>query len=154
MAATTLLIVDDEQAFTEIIAQRLTKRGFSIKTAADGMTALRQLQEDETIEVVILDVAMPGMSGIETLQAIKSQHALTEVIMLTGHATVDTAVEAIKLGSFNYLIKPCEMEDLIFHVQEALKRKRGRETRILEVRMKPYISQEQRAEMIASILQD
>ena len=64
--------------------------------------------------------------------------------MLTGHATVDTAVEAIQLGAFNYLMKPCEIDDLVFHIQEALKRKRGREARILEVRMTPYLSRERR----------
>lgn len=153
MAAITLLIVDDQQDFIEILAQRLVKRGYTVKTATDGGTALRQLQDDETIEVVILDVAMPGMSGIETLQAIKSHHTLIEVIMLTGHATVDTAVDAIKLGAFNYLTKPCEIEDLIFQVQEAVQRKRAREAGILEVRMKPYLSQEKRAEMIAAILE-
>lgn len=154
MAAITLLIVDDQQDFIEILSQRLVKRGYTVKTATDGRTAIKQLQDDETIEVVLLDVAMPGMSGIETLQAIKNHQALIEVIMLTGHATVDTAVEAIKLGAFNYLTKPCEIEDLISHVQEAVQRKRAREASILEVRMRPYLSQEKRAEMIAAILEE
>ncbi len=154
MTPPTLLIVDDEPAFIEILAQRLAKRGYTVKTALDGRTAIRQLQDDDTIEVVILDVAMPGMSGIETLTAIKKNHALIEVIMLTGRATVDTAVEAIKLGAFNYLLKPCEIEDLIFHTQEAVKRKRDRRARILEVRMTPYLSQKRRQEMIAAILED
>jgi DNA-binding NtrC family response regulator len=154
MSATTLLIVDDEQAFTEILCQRLTRRGFIIKTATDGRAALRQLQEDSSIEVVILDIAMPGMNGIETLRAIKKDHALTEVIMLTGQATVDTAVESIKTGAFNYLLKPCEIEDLLAHIEEALKRKREREARILEIRMTPYISPEKRREMIDAILEE
>ena len=154
MSATTLLIVDDEQAFTEILCQRLTRRGFIIKTATDGMMALRQLQEDTSIEVVILDIAMPGMNGIETLKAIKKDHALTEVIMLTGQATVDTAVESIRIGAFNYLLKPCEIEDLLANIEEALKRRREREARILEIRMTPYISPEKRHEMITAILEE
>lgn len=154
MSATTLLIVDDEQAFTEILCQRLTRRGFIIKTANDGRVALRQLQEDPLIEVVILDIAMPGMNGIETLKAVKKDHALVEVIMLTGQATVDTAVDSIRIGAFNYLLKPCEIEDLLAHIKEALKRKREREAKILEIRMTPYISPEKRHEMIAAILEE
>ena len=152
MPAIPLLIVDDEPAFTEILAQRLSKRGFAVKTAADGGTALRQLQDDQTIEVVILDVAMPGMDGIETLNAIKKDHALIEVIMLTGRGTVETAVEAIRLGAFNYLLKPCEIEDLLAQLEEAMKRRRDRQAKILEVRMTPYLSPEKRQEMIAAIL--
>ena len=153
MTPVTILIVDDEQSFTEILAERLGKRGFATKTAEDGGTALRMLQEDGTIELVLLDIAMPGMSGIETLNEIKKNHPLIEVIMLTGHATVDTAVESIKLGAFNYLLKPCGIEDLLAHIQEAMKRKRDREARILEVRMTPYLSPEKRKEMIAAILE-
>ncbi len=152
MTPVSLLVVDDEQAFTELLAQRLQKRGFTARTAADGRTALDVLRQ-ETIEVVILDIAMAGMNGIEILKALKNSHPLIEVIMLTGNATVDTAVEAIRLGAFNYLMKPCEIDDLVFHIQEALKRKRGREARILEVRMTPYLSRERRDEMIAAILE-
>jgi DNA-binding NtrC family response regulator len=152
MPPISLLIVDDEREFAEIIAQRLNKRGFIATTADSGETALGCLHDD--IDVVLLDVVMLGMDGIETLSAIRHNHPLIEVIMLTGQATVDTAVEAIKLGAFNYLIKPCEIDDLVSHVEEALKRKRNRESRILEVRMKPYLSEEKRKEMIAEILEN
>jgi len=152
MPPISLLIVDDEQEFAEIIAQRLNKRGFIATTADSGETALRCLHDD--IDVVLLDVVMLGMDGIETLNAIRHNHPLIEVIMLTGQATVDTAVRAIKLGAFNYLIKPCEIDDLVSHVEEALKRKRDRESRILEVRMKPYLSEEKRKGMIAEILEN
>jgi DNA-binding NtrC family response regulator len=151
MSPISLLIVDDEQEFTEIIAQRLRKRGFTVTTAINGETALGCLQD--SIDVVVLDVAMPGMNGIETLNAIRDHHPLVEVIMLTGQATVDTAVEAIKRGAFNYLMKPCEIDDLVFHIEEALKRKRDRESRILEIRMMPYLSAEKRKEMMAEILE-
>jgi DNA-binding NtrC family response regulator len=153
MQPITILIVDDEYAFTEILAQRLGKRDFIVRTAVDGEAALKWLQDDEKIEVVILDIAMPGMNGIETLKTMKKDHPLIEVIMLTGQGAVDTAVEAIKLGAYNYLLKPCELEDLAICIQEALKRKRDREAKILEVRMKPYISKEERQEMIDDILE-
>ncbi len=148
---TRLLLVDDEQAFLEIMAQRLQKRGFAVATAADGATALQQL-EASPVDVVILDVAMPGMNGIETLLAIKAQSPLVEVIMLTGQATVTSAVAAIRQGAFNYLKKPCEIDDLIAQVGDALQRRRTKESRILEVRMTPYLSRARRDELIAAIL--
>lgn len=154
MAPISLLIVDDEQEFTEIMAQRMRRRGFAVTTAIDGKSAIRCLNDIDGIEIVVLDLAMPGMNGIETLNIIKTDHPLVEVIMLTGQATVDTAVESIRQGAFNFLIKPCEIDDLISHIQGALKRKQDRETRILEVRMTPYLSAEKRKEMIAAILED
>ena len=150
MPPISLLIVDDEQEFTEILAQRLRKRGFAATTATDGESAVGCL---EGIDIVILDVAMPGMNGIETLNAIKKRHPLVEVIMLTGQATVGTAVEAIRLGAFNYLMKPCEIEDIVFHIEQALQHRRDREAKILEVRMTPYLSPAKRREMIADILE-
>lgn len=151
--AISLLLVDDEQVFLDIMAQRLKRRGFSVLTAEDGETALRHLQTG-AIDVVVLDVAMPGMSGIETLQAIKERHPLIEVVMLTGQATVATAVEAIRQGAFNYLKKPCEIDDLLAQINNALLRRRDREARILEVRMKPYLASDKRDEMIAAILKE
>lgn len=151
--AISLLLVDDEQVFLDIMAQRLKRRGFTVTTANDGETALSHLQAG-AIDVVVLDVAMPGMSGIETLQAIKKQQPLIEVVMLTGQATVATAVEAIRQGAFNYLKKPCEIEDLLAQINNALLRRREREARILEVRMKPYLASDKRDEMIAAILKE
>lgn len=151
--AISLLLVDDEKVFLDIMAQRLKRRGFTVTTADDGATALRHLQAG-VIDVVVLDVAMPGMSGIETLQAIKKQQPLIEVVMLTGQATVATAVEAIRQGAFNYLKKPCEIEDLLAQINNALLRRREREARILEVRMKPYLASAKRDEMIAAILKE
>ncbi|MGB5232908.1 MAG: response regulator [Desulfoprunum sp.] len=150
-SATSLLLVDDEIEFTEIMAQRLHKRGFPITTATEGATALRRLEE-HAIDVVILDVAMPGMNGIDILNAIGERQPLVEVIMLTGQATVGTAVEAIRHGAFNYLKKPCEIEDLIAQIDSAMDRRMERQKKVLEVRMTPYLSPERRAEMISAIL--
>ena len=154
MELTAILVVDDEQAFTEILAQRLGKRGFAVKTAVDGHTGLKLLAEDELIEVVVLDIAMPGMDGIETLKAMKKERPLVEAIMLTGQATVNTAVEAIKQGAFNYLLKPCDIEDLSAFIEEAAAHRRSRQAKILDVRMTPYLSSEKREELIAAILKE
>jgi DNA-binding NtrC family response regulator len=149
-----ILVVDDEQAFTEILAQRLGKRGFAVKTATDGNTGLRLLMDDESIEVVILDIAMPGMDGIETLKTMKKDRPLVEAIMLTGKGTVNTAVESIKWGAFNYLQKPCNIEDLCVFIEEAVKHRRNRQAKILDVRMTPYLTAEKREELIAAILKE
>lgn len=154
MAPISILVVDDEREFTEILAQRLGKRGYAVKTAPDGATALKVLEDDESIEIVVLDIAMPGMNGIDTLKAMKNANPLLEIIMLTGQATVDTAVEAIKQGAFNYLSKPCEIDDLNAFIEQALSHKRSREAKILDVRMTPYISKQKRQELIAAILQE
>ena len=146
----TLLLIDDEPEFTEIMGKRLQKRGFVVKSANNGESALAQL--DDSIACVVLDVAMPGMSGLATLKAIKARRPLVEVVMLTGHGTVGTAVEAIKMGAFNYLLKPCELEDLVHQITQALVRRQSREDKILEVRMTPYLAPQKREEMIAAIM--
>jgi DNA-binding NtrC family response regulator len=86
-------------------------------------------------EVVILDVKMPGMDGIEALQTIKRKVPLVEVIMLTGHATVESAIEGMKMGAFDYLLKPCDMDHLIAKVSEAAARKRHQEEKIINARI-------------------
>ncbi len=151
---TPLLIVDDEQAFTEILAQRLGKRGFAVTIAADGLLGLQLLEGDETLEVVVLDIAMPGMDGITTLKAMKKVRPLVEVIMLTGQGNVATAVESIKWGAFNYLVKPCAIEDLTVCIENAVTHRKEREKKILDVRMTPYLSTKKREELIAALLKE
>ena len=154
MEPLAILVVDDEQDFSKLLAARLAKRDFTVKTAADGQTALQTLAADELIDVVVLDLAMPGMDGIETLKAIKQDRPLVEVIMLTGKATVNTAVEAIKWGAYNYLIKPCNIEDLVTVLHDAAQQRKSRQAKILDVRMTPYLSTEKREELIAAILKE
>ncbi|MBF0202569.1 MAG: response regulator, partial [Desulfamplus sp.] len=98
--------------------------------------ALDFLQQDHTIEVVVLDVKMPGMDGIETLKAIKNSYPLVEVVMLTGHATVESAIDGMKQGAFDYLMKPCEIDLLVRKAGEAAQRKRSQEEKIIEARVK------------------
>jgi DNA-binding NtrC family response regulator len=154
MAPIAILVVDDELAFTEILAQRLAKRGFTVKTANDGVSAVKRLEEDKAIEVVVLDLAMPGINGLETLKIIKKARPLVEIIMLTGQGNVHTAVESIKWGAFNYLAKPCEIEDLCTFILDAVKHRNIRQAKILNVRMTPFLSPEKREEMIAAILKE
>ncbi len=136
MALTTVLLVDDEVPFVEAMTRRLIKREVDVETAFSGSEALRILAENGRIEVVILDVKMPGMDGIETLTEIRKQFPLLEVIMLTGHATVETGIEGMKLGAFDYLMKPCDMDVLMEKVTEASAQKRAHDEKIVEAKIK------------------
>ncbi len=147
-----VLLVDDECEFVAILTQRLTKRNYSVSFVCSGKDALAKLEEDKDIEVVILDVKMPGLDGIETLKLIKKKWPLVEVIMLTGHSTLDSAIRAIKDGAYDYLLKPVEMKQLVSKIEKAVCRKRHRDKLILEVYMTPYITQREREEQIAKIL--
>ena len=133
---THVLIVDDEISFLETITKRLTKREFVVASANSGKKAIETLEANNSIEVVILDVKMPGMDGIDTLVEIKNKFPLVEVIMLTGHATVETAIEGMKLGAFDYLMKPCDIDVLVSKTNEACSKKRKQENKITEARIK------------------
>ena len=140
MAIANVLLVDDEAPFVETMTKRLTKRNLSIIAAFSGEEALKRLKEHNDIEVIILDVKMPGMDGIETLQEIRKRYPLVEVIMLTGHATVESAIDGMKQGAFDYLMKPCDIEHLISKVSEASMKKRQHEEKIVAARMKEITS--------------
>jgi DNA-binding NtrC family response regulator len=135
-----VLLVDDEAPFVETMTKRLSKRDLKIITAFSGGEALEILNKNRNTDVVILDVKMPGLNGIETLVKIRNQFPLIEVIMLTGHATVESAIEGMKLGAFDYLMKPCEIEQLMAKVQEAAKKKRDHEEKIREARVREALS--------------
>jgi DNA-binding NtrC family response regulator len=136
MAVATVLIVDDEVGFVEALTRRLSRREVSIVAAYSGEQALARLEADGAIEVVILDVKMPGMDGIETLTEIRRRFPLVEVIMLTGHATVESGIDGMKKGAFDYLMKPCDIEVLLAKVNEAAGVKRRREEKIVEARVR------------------
>jgi DNA-binding NtrC family response regulator len=136
MALATLLLVDDEKAFVQTISKRLSKRDINVVAAYSGAEALKALGQNDDVEVVILDIKMPGMDGIDTLREIKRQYPLVEVIMLTGHATVESGIEGMKLGAFDYLMKPCDLELLISKVREAAAKKRLHEEKIVQARIK------------------
>jgi DNA-binding NtrC family response regulator len=113
-----VLLVDDEKEFLEVLAERLEGRGLMVRTALSGPDALEELKREE-IDMVVLDVAMPGMSGIEILSHIRQINSSIQVIMLTGQATVESGMEALELGAFNYILKPVEIDALVAQIQRA-----------------------------------
>ena len=136
---TRILIVDDEKDFVETLSERLTMRDYAVTISFSGEDAVDKVKS-YNFDVVILDVSMPGMSGVEALREIKNLKPLTEVIMLTGHATVNTAIDGMKLGALDYLMKPCETEDLVAKINMAQKRKTEQEERIRDAKVKDIIS--------------
>jgi DNA-binding NtrC family response regulator len=147
-----ILLVDDELEFIETMARRLRQRGITADCVCSGRETLARLQKNGAVDIIILDVGMPYPDGLTTLKTIKKKYPLIEVIMLTGDATVHSAVTAIKLGACDYLMKPCVLEDLMVKMEQAFATKKQRQAKILDVRMKPYITEQERAELIASIL--
>jgi DNA-binding NtrC family response regulator len=113
-----LLIVDDETRFLEAIATRLRKRGFDVQTATNGPEAIAQARE-EKFDIALLDLKMPGMDGGEVLRVLKQEHNFLEVVILTGHGSLESAVELTKLGAFGYLPKPYELEKLLETLEQA-----------------------------------
>jgi DNA-binding NtrC family response regulator len=136
MAIANILLVDDEVPFVDTMIKRLSKREMDVTPAYNGPEALAKLKAQAGIEVVILDVKMPGMDGIETLAEIKKSHPLVEVVMLTGHATVESAIEGMKNGAFDYLMKPCDIDLLVGKVTEAAAKKRRHEEKIIEAQIR------------------
>jgi DNA-binding NtrC family response regulator len=140
MSIANVLLVDDEIEFVETFSERLELRDLAISKAFRGEEALQVLEENTNVEVVILDVKMPGMDGIETLTEIKMKFPLMEVIMLSGHADVESAIEGMKHGAFDYLMKPCDIDQMIAKVTEAAAKKRQHEEKIIQARIKEITS--------------
>ncbi|NJB68068.1 DNA-binding response OmpR family regulator [Desulfobaculum xiamenense] len=120
---TRVLLVDDEHDFRELMTKRLGKRGVDVLAVPGGREALAAL-EAATFDVVILDVRMPGMDGIETLREMRRIGTEAQVIMLTGHASLEAAHQGMALGAFDYLLKPVGISELLFKIQDAMARKR------------------------------
>ena len=119
----SVLVVDDEAEFMETLVKRLRKRKLTVSGVTSGEAALEQLKET-TFDIVVLDVKMPGMNGLDTLRELKKSYPLVEVIMLTGHADMEAAIEGMDVGAFDYLMKPIEIDELLYKIQDAHKRKR------------------------------
>lgn len=117
-----VLIVDDEVDFLETIVKRLKTRGIDVVGVESGYKALEAL-DGSSPDVIILDVKMPGMDGIETLREIKKKKPLTEVIMLTGHASVESGIQGMQLGAFDYVMKPVALDELLEKMRQAYERK-------------------------------
>ena len=134
-----VLLVDDEEEFVQALSERLALRDYDMTTSLSGDDALEKIKH-YNYDVVILDVAMPGIDGIEALREIKKLKPLTEVIMLTGHSTVEAAIEGMKLGAFDFLMKPCNTEDLDTKIKKARARKAEHEERIRTAKVNDIVS--------------
>ena len=132
MIITKVMLVDDEHHFLRAIERRLSRRNIRVITCSSGDQALLYLKEDSEVDVVVLDVKMPGMNGIETLKEIKKNFPVIEVIMLTGHATFESALEGMKLGAYDYLMKPCDLEELLTKIADAADKRRKHLSKIIE----------------------
>jgi DNA-binding NtrC family response regulator len=141
MSSPFVMLVDDETAFVETMTKRLEKRDLRIIAAYSGKEALETLKNNQNVDAIILDVKMPGMDGIETLREIKKISPLTEVIMLTAHATVESAIEGMKQGAYDYLMKPCSIDQLMEKVQGATDKKRDHEDKIRDAKVKEALSE-------------
>jgi DNA-binding NtrC family response regulator len=127
--AIRVLLVDDEQTFVETMQKRLAVRRFEVRVANSGPAALEELARD-SVDVVVLDVKMPGMDGIEAIRAIKEKHPLVEVILLTGHANLEASLEGMELGAFDYLLKPVGIDELVYKLEDAHRKKALQEEKI------------------------
>lgn len=112
-----ILVVDDEEDFLETLVKRLSKRNYKVRGTQSGQKALELLQE-ETADVVLLDIRMPGMDGMQTLREIKKRFPQTQVIILTGHASLESVREGLLMGAFDYLMKPCTLDEILIKIQE------------------------------------
>jgi DNA-binding NtrC family response regulator len=167
MVKANVLLVDDEVPFVTTLANRLRRRDFTVNSVHSGQAAIEWLderagidydnrvmaglEEGGNVEVVLLDVRMPGLDGIETFKLIHDRHPLVEVIMLTGHATVADAIEGMKRGAFDYLMKPCPIEVLEEKLIAAAERRRRQMKKIIEALSKPYRSRRDLKHILAEV---
>jgi DNA-binding NtrC family response regulator len=117
-----VLLVDDEEDFTDALSKRLEARNLKVKTVNRGEDAVHMVDE-QSFDVIILDLAMPGMDGLETLEQIKANHPDAEIIMLTGHASVESSVKAMKIGAEDFMEKPVDITELMNKIEEAHKKR-------------------------------
>jgi DNA-binding NtrC family response regulator len=137
MKPPSLLLVDDDVAFRQVMAGELGRLGYDVDAVGTGEEAIQRVATVEP-EVVLLDLRLPGMGGLETLKAIQAATPATEVIMLTGHGSIDSAIESIRIGAFDYVVKPCPLDELQIRIQRALERRSLRQrANILERGLTP-----------------
>jgi DNA-binding NtrC family response regulator len=120
MPAIRTMIVDDEKEYIDLLSERLSMRGIRVTGATSGEEALSTLDE-KPMDVIVLDVMMPGLDGIETLVEIKKRHPDVSVVLLSGNANMDTAIKGMKLGAYDYLVKPVALEELLYKIEDAYK---------------------------------
>ncbi len=131
-----VLVVDDEQDFLETLVKRLNKRDIDATGVSSGEEAIEEVKKN-LFDVIILDIKMPGgMDGITALRELKMIQPLTEVILLTGHASVETSIEGMKMGAFDYLLKPIKLEELMTKLAQAFEQKDTKDQKIRKARIK------------------
>ena len=129
MPGPRVMVVDDEDDFRETLVNRLRKREIDATEAENGQKAL-DLLEKYLFDVIILDIRMPGMDGISVLREVKKIKPLIEVILLTGHATVESGIEGMRLGAFDYLVKPADFDALLEKIEQAFAKKAAHDDKI------------------------
>ncbi len=134
-----ILLVDDEQDFLDVMSERIEARGMQVTTAESAVKALEQV-ESGSFDAIILDLMMPGMDGLETLKAIKKKNPALQVILLTGHATVEKGIEAMKLGAMDFIEKPADLDKLTKIIRKAQARKMIITEQKMEEKMKQIIT--------------
>lgn len=143
MSEYKVLMVDDEQDFLNTFQKRLRRRKVDVDAVTCGEDALEYM-ENNSPDIVILDVKMPGMDGITVLNKIKRKYPLVEVILLTGHANMEVAAEGMEIGAFDYVLKPASLDELMFKIEDAYKRKTLQEEKIDN--MKNHIRKQKKEE--------
>jgi DNA-binding NtrC family response regulator len=133
-----LLAVDDEERFLQTLTQRLSLRDFDVTAATSGDQALRVAKSD-SYDLALVDLKMPGMSGEQLLEVLRRNHPFVEVIILTGHGSIDSAVECTRLGAFGYLQKPCETEELLDVLRQAFQARVQRKLALDQARMEQLL---------------
>ncbi|RJQ84149.1 MAG: response regulator [Desulfobacteraceae bacterium] len=122
MKGSRILLVDDEEIFTRNMAKLLSTRGYIVTAVNSGDAAIRALEE-HPVDVIVLDLKMPGMDGLTTLKEIQKLGLFAQTLILTGHGSIDSALEAMKFGAYDYLTKPCEIDDLVAKIEGAWEKK-------------------------------
>ena len=139
MTAPFIMLVDDEVSFVETMVKRLATRNIDTIAAFSAAEGLEKLKMNQNLDVIVLDIKMPGMDGLEMLKKIKAGFFRTEVIMLTGHATIESGINGMKLGAYDFLTKPCDIEELVNKVREATKKKRSHDDKIKDAERKKLL---------------
>jgi DNA-binding NtrC family response regulator len=138
MIGSKILLVDDEVIFAKNMSRLLDARGYRTLTVNSGAEAIREL-ENEAFDVVVLDLKMPGMDGLTTLKEIKKLGLFTQTLILTGHGSIDSALEAVKLGAYDYLTKPCQIEELVAKIEGAWDKKDGLQKRDIQEKIQKVV---------------
>jgi DNA-binding NtrC family response regulator len=153
-ALVKVLLVDDGSGFVADLTRRLAGHNCSVTAVRGAGDVFGRLSEDRDIEVVLLNFDESAFDGVKILQGIKKNWPLVEVIVVTGHAAIDAAVNAVKFGASEYLPKPLDIEKLVHLLEKAASRKRRRDKLILDIYMTPYMTRREREKRIAGILSD